>query len=146
MFFGCKPRRFHCGNLCNVNFLPRLYNVCVKRMQIADPYPGTRLGHAFKSSLYSWPCPGNVDAVCLLHTWGLYEPCNNIDNDCHWRNGISKSGVLFTCPVLWSNRRSRYFTTPAKYHGSFGITQIIDAVMPAHAFAVEFIYNIFVTM
>jgi len=81
---------------------------------------------------------------CVGHM-GLYEPYNNIDNDCHWRNGISKSGVLFTCPVLWSIRRSRYFTTPAKYHGSFGITQIIDAVMAAHAFAVKFIYYMFVT-
>ena len=31
-----------------------------------------------------------------------------------------------------------YGTTPAKFHGSFGITQIKEAVMPAQAFAVEF--------
>ena len=41
--------------------------------------------------------------------------------------------------MLWSDRRSRHFygTTPAKYHGSFSITHINDAVMPAQAFAVE---------
>jgi len=46
--------------------------------------------------------------------------------------------ILAQCCGAIAGAGILYGTTPAKYHGSFGITQIKDDVMPAQAFAVEF--------
>ena len=46
--------------------------------------------------------------------------------------------ILAQCCGAIAGAGILYGTTPVKYHGSFGITQIKDFVMPAQAFAVEF--------
>lgn len=80
-------------------------------MQCVGHISGAHLNPAITVSMLATGKIGLTRAVCYVLAQGI--------------GGIAGAGIL-------------YGSTPGKYHGTLGVTYIKDGVLPAQAFAVEF--------